>query len=284
MFQIFGQWYKWEIFTRILYRWISIHFYIKFQTGEIKNVLIMFKQSSRITSSLYKCPRYLRIWQRMHFHRSGGWNKEKKERKRKNCGESSVRIVGGEERRKKWVSLLEPLGSEGSGILKTGYGGKRRVPADVSHEFGSCARLNGTCPEHVRSTLFYGGICVYGSWTGGSSHRRQIVYERLWKYIRDSLSLSFSSRASFLSAPPSLSFNITVYAPARTPYITLSIYHTYCRVSSSETLMKSAPPTALAFHRFLFSSPLHPFPLSTPIAVVSPNTMQPPLDCIRTLV
>lgn len=55
---------------------------------------------------------------------------------------------------------LAPKGSE---ILKTGYGGKRRVPADVSHEFGSCDRLNGTCPEHVRSTLFYGGICVYGS-------------------------------------------------------------------------------------------------------------------------
>lgn len=67
---------------------------------------------------------------------------------------------GGE---KEEMGLSLSLGSEGSGILKTGYGGKRRVPADVSHEFGSCARLNGKCPEHVRSTLFDGGICVYGS-------------------------------------------------------------------------------------------------------------------------
>lgn len=35
------------------------------------------------------------------------------------------------------------------------------MPADVSHEFGSCAALNGTCREHVRPTLFCQGICVY---------------------------------------------------------------------------------------------------------------------------
>ena len=152
------------------------------------------------------------------------------------------------------LSLLEPLGSEGSGILKTGYGGKRRVPADVSHEFGSCARLNGTCPESMCDPRF--STEAYACMAREPVARATAVKSSTKDY-ENIYATPITLLASLSSVCSTLSF-LSVYT-------TLSVYNIVASLRS-RTSMKSAPPTALAFHRFLFSTlspspfPLSPFP------------------------